>query len=111
MICGTGTDLFAGDAFVGHAAKPEPRRYAKVEIRPGAFHMVELPSKSLGSPGPPRGGGRADVIASGGPSLQRGKGRPVSAPSARGRLPVAAAAASGTLPYQVDTTELAPVRS
>ena len=97
--------MHAGDAFIGHAPNSEPRRYAKVEIRPGAFHMVELAPKSLGSPGPPPG---SRGVAAGG--QVGGRTRPNSAPAVRGRLPVAAAGAAGTLPYQINTIELAPVR-
>ena len=95
---------FSGDPIAGHAPlKSDPRRYAKVEIRPGAFHMVELPSKTQ-SPGPPQGPRTGNIG-----QQQGGRSRPISAPAARGRLPVSAAAASGTLPYQINTTELAPV--
>ena len=92
-----------GDAYIGHAPHQEAPRYAKVEIRPGTYHLVELPARSLGSPGP---GVRGAHVQERG----RGAARPISAPAARGRLPTSAAAAGGTLPYQVDTVQLAPVR-
>jgi hypothetical protein len=79
----------------------------QVEIRPGVFHAVEL--DELGSPGPrgmaPPGYGGDH------------RGRPVSAPMARGmgdgRSPAQGLGPWGPAsrkPYEMDTAELAPVR-
>ncbi|GAX81084.1 hypothetical protein CEUSTIGMA_g8518.t1 [Chlamydomonas eustigma] len=124
-----------GDVHIGHGHRPEPK-YANVEIRPGAFHMVELPSESLGSPSPrpgaaarkppetvyidrrgrplagavQAGGGRIGAVSPhAAAAAAKRVARPLSAPAARGRLPAAAVSnAAGALPYQVDTTQLAP---
>ncbi|KAG2444303.1 hypothetical protein HXX76_001060 [Chlamydomonas incerta] len=63
-----------------HNAYRSPAKGARVEIRPGVFHVVDSPGAAAGSPAPGGGGGG---------------GRPSSAPPGRGRAVGAAAGAGG----------------